>query len=165
MGRERTRRLDRRSGDHLQGTRLPLSPLPHADPRPRLSPSAGLTPLPFPLVSQGKAAQYLSKEVSEGVGDYEPVMEALRRYGLAHFGAQFRADGVDAAAFRSLGEAHLTRLGITSVGDRIKVLEAAREMRDEEVARTAAAEGARATQHAQLLAGLGGAQPGAPTGV
>lgn len=103
--------------------------------------------------------------MSEGVGDYEPVMEALRRYGLAHFGAQFRADGVDAAAFRSLGEAHLTRLGITSVGDRIKVLEAAREMRDEEVARTAAAEGARATQHAQLLAGLGGAQPGAPTGV
>ena len=37
-------------------------------------------------------------------------------------------------------------------------------MRDEEAARTAAAEGARAAQHAQLLAGLGARSPARPPG-
>ena len=37
VGRERTRRQDRRSGDHLQGTRLPLSPTPRTRTRARAS--------------------------------------------------------------------------------------------------------------------------------
>ena len=69
------------------------------------------------------------------------MMAALKRYNLAHLAERFRENKVDAVAYRSITEA----MGVAALGDRIKLLETAREMGDE-MARmaVAGAEGGRA---------------------
>jgi len=81
------------------------------------------------------------------------VMAALKRYNLAHLAERFRENNVDAVAFRGITEAMLEAMGVAALGDRIKLLEAAREMGDE-LARMA-------------VAGAGGGAPsnGAPGNV
>ena len=63
-----------------------------------------------------------------GVDAYAPVNDALERYGLSHLAKTFKKNRVDAAAFVNLDEDALARLGVDAVGDRAKLLDAARRM-------------------------------------
>ena len=63
-----------------------------------------------------------------GVDAYAPVNDALERYGLTHLAKTFKKNRVDAAAFVNLDEDALSRLGVDAVGDRAKLLDAARRM-------------------------------------
>ena len=91
------------------------------------------------LIWKGKAAQHLSRPRNEGVGEYDVVFESLRRDGLGHLCETFRANGVDDAAFRALGgeeqtaaDKHLRDMGVEGVGERVKILDAARRERTPE---------------------------------
>ena len=64
----------------------------------------------------------------EGVDTYAPVNDALERYGLSHLAKTFKKNRVDAAAFANLDDDMLVRLGVDAVGDRAKLLDAARRM-------------------------------------
>jgi hypothetical protein len=90
------------------------------------------------LIWKGKAAQHLSRPRNEGVGEYDVIFESLRRDGLGHLCETFRANGVDDAAFRALGgeeqtaaDKHLREMGVEGVGERVKILDAARRERTE----------------------------------
>lgn len=63
-----------------------------------------------------------------GVDAYAPVNDALERYGLTHLAKTFKKNRVDAAAFVNLDDDALARLGVDAVGDRAKLLDAARRM-------------------------------------
>ena len=63
-----------------------------------------------------------------GVDAYAPVNDALERYGLSHLAKTFKKNRVDTAAFVNLDEDALARLGVDAVGDRAKLLDAARRM-------------------------------------
>ena len=88
------------------------------------------------IVFRGHAARHISAAPTRGLGDFEPVTESLRACGLASLAEKMRSANFDAAAFRALGaecasnaafaESALERLGVATVGDRLKLMAAAR---------------------------------------
>jgi hypothetical protein len=91
------------------------------------------------IIWKAKAAQHLTTAAAtvDGLGEYEPVMAALGKYGLEHLRGVFRDNKIDAVAFRHITENMLANMGVEQLGDRIKLLNAAREVGEE----MAAAEG------------------------
>ena len=77
-----------------------------------------------------KATHFLAGDVDPivGVDAHAPVNDALARYGLSHLAKTFKTNRVDAAAFVTLDDDALLRLGVDAVGDRAKLLDAARRM-------------------------------------
>ena len=75
-----------------------------------------------------KATHFLAGDVDPivGVDAHAPVNDALARYGLSHLAKTFKKNRVDAAAFVALDDDALVRLGVDAVGDRAKLLDAAR---------------------------------------
>ena len=88
------------------------------------------------IVFRGHAARHIAAAPVLGLGDFEPVMESLRACGVASLAEKMREHNFDAAAFRALGaecasnaafaEGALERMGVAAVGDRLKLMAAAR---------------------------------------
>ena len=88
------------------------------------------------IVFRGHAARHIGAPPTRGLGDFEPVTESLRACGLASLADRMRDANFDAAAFRALGtecaanaafaEGVLERMGVATVGDRLKLMAAAR---------------------------------------
>ena len=99
------------------------------------------------IVFRGHASRHIAAAPVRGLGDFEPVTESLRACGVGSDVAEkMREHNFDAAAFRALGtecasnaafaEGALERMGVAAVGDRLKLMAAARAFaeatRDEE---------------------------------
>ena len=82
------------------------------------------------IIWKAKAMQHLTSRTVDGLGEYGPVFAALKRYELTHLEGKFRENKVDVVAFRVITDAMLASMGVNEIGDRIKLLEAARELRE-----------------------------------
>jgi hypothetical protein len=88
------------------------------------------------IVFRGHAARHIGAEPVHGLGDFEPVVRALRSLNLASLREAFAEANFDASAFAALGreteknpefaDRTLERLGVSNVGDRLKLMALAR---------------------------------------
>ena len=111
------------------------------------------------IIWKAKAMQHLTApQTVDGLGQFEPVMAALKKYNLEHLQSKFRENKIDAVAFRGITDNMLSSIGIVNLGDRIKLLEAATEIR-EDMAIAAAAQIRAMPPHLPMVMPPGGPGP------
>jgi len=83
------------------------------------------------IIWKAKAMQHLVEHAVDGIGEFGPVMQALKKYNLQHLQPRFKENNIDACAFRNITNEFLESIGVSAMGDRIKLLEAAKHMQEE----------------------------------